>query len=468
MTTAQQTAIRGNGRVSAFTYRLTFIATLGGFLFGYDTAVISGTTGFVTRQFSLDAVTLGWFVSCALLGCVLGVSYTGILRDKLGTKPMLVAAAALFSLSAIGCMLAESFSALVAYRFIGGLGVGMASILSPLYIAEIAPPQSRGRLVSYYQLAITVGILLAYFANSALLDWSLGAAARNTWPAFMIGDGVWRAMLGSEALPALLFLVLVLTVPESPRWLAAKGKVDSANSVLRSIYDEAGAQRAMEEIQALESARKKPSLTELFRKYRIPTLIGVTLALLQQLSGINAVIYYGPDILARAGFQIGDALSGQVIIGIVNVLGTFVAVAAVDRFGRRPLLVFGASGALLSLMAIGMLFRAETPNTVLLMIAILGFIACFAFSYGPVVWIILSEIFPMHMRGIAMSVATGALWIGTVLVGQMTPYLLETIQPTGTFWLFAACTLPALYLAIFVLPETKGRSLEEIEQSWTR
>ncbi len=465
--TSHQTSRDGDvsGKVNSKTYQLTLIAALGGFLFGYDTAVISGTTGFVSDQFSLDAVLLGWFVSCALFGCVIGVLCAGFLRDRFGTRPMLISAAVLFTVSAIGCMFAGSFESLVVYRFVGGLGVGIASMLSPLYIAEIAPPQSRGRLVSLYQLAITVGILVAYFANAALLAW-LGEPLANEFLGDISGQEVWRAMLGSETIPALLFLVLLQTVPESPRWLMAENRSEDAYAVLMRVNGKNVADKAMVELRELASSEQARGLGVLFRQYRKPAAIGIILAILQQLSGINAVIYYGPDILERAGLAIGDALGGQVIIGLVNVIGTFVAVAMVDRFGRRPLMAAGALGAFLSLLAIAFLFRSETPNTLLLMTAILAFIACFAFSYGPVVWIILSEIFPTHLRGIAMATATFALWIGTLIVGQVTPWLLENIEPSGTFFLFAICTVPAIYLSLFVLPETKERTLEQIEKSW--
>ena len=449
---------------ASYAYRLTAIATIGGFLFGYDTAVISGTVGFVTTQFGLGPGLVGWYVSCALVGCVVGVAYTGVLRDRFGTKVMLLFAALLFAASGVGCMVAGSFAQLVVFRLLGGLGIGMASMLSPLYIAEIAPPARRGRLVAFYQVAITVGILVAYFVNAALLDlsrtWSEATGALR----LIFVDEVWRAMLGSGAIPSFLFLALLPNVPDSPRWLVGRGERDRALAVLERIN---GAPTAREELREIEQtiAGERQGLAALFGPYRVPAILGLALALLQQLSGINAVIYYGPTILERAGFGVNAAFGGQVVIGVVNVLGTFVAVLTVDRFGRRPLLLAGAIGILLSLLLIGALFYIGGGNGPWLLGALLVFIACFSLSYGPVVWILLAEIFPTHIRGVAMSIATVALWLGTMFVGQVTPWLLATLQPYGTFWFFAACTLPAFYL-IHVLPETRGKSLEAIERTW--
>ena len=461
-------AVSGAPRVNnLYIYRLTAIATIGGFLFGYDTAIISGTAGLVAHQFGLDAVLLGWFVSCALVGCVIGVSYTGLLRDRFGAKAMLIGSAALFSASGLGCMLAHDFDQLVLFRFVGGLGIGMASMLSPLYIAEISPPERRGRLVAFYQVAITLGIVAAYFVDAALIRLAGALAQAHGLERLVFVDQVWRAMLGSGAIPSLFFLALLPSVPDSPRWLMLHNQRGRALEVLERINGREMAERELAEMGAA-IASERGGLASLFGAYRKPAALGVILALLQQLSGINAVIYYGPTILEHAGFRLGHALGGQVIIGLVNVVGTFVAVATVDRFGRRPLLLAGGCGILLSLAAIGLLFYLGNTSSMLLLGAIMVFIACFSVSYGPVVWILLSELFPMHVRGSAMSLATLALWLGTLFVGQVTPWLLQTLQPSGTFWFFAVCTLPVIYVVIWMLPETKGRSLEAIERDWLR
>ncbi|MEM9143248.1 MAG: sugar porter family MFS transporter [Bacteroidota bacterium] len=449
---------------------LALIAALGGFLFGYDTAVISGTIGFVKNQFDLGTVMEGWYVSSALVGTILGVSLAGILSDKYGRKNMLIMSGLFFALSAIGCMVSASFDGLVIYRILGGIGVGIASMLSPLYISEIAPAKNRGKLVALYQLAITLGILVAYFANAYLLDLSSSgtvAAFPGITRKIFVSE-VWRAMLGSETLPALLFLILLFGIPRSPRWLAMKGEKEKAKAILQRFVGEKEALLEIENVALVlsrESAGFRPILSGPFK---LAMIIGVSLAVLSQVSGINAIIYYGPKILEEGGLQLGEALGGQVVIGIVNVLFTFVALWKIDDLGRKPLLTFGVIGIMISLVVVGLLFYFEVDNTYLLMTFILTFIACFAFSFGPVLWVLLSEIYPLKVRGVAMSIATMAVWVGTTFVGQMTPWFLENLGPHGTFWFFAACMVPALYLAIKVLPETKGKTLEEIEHYWLK
>ena len=447
---------------------LAVIAALGGFLFGYDTAIISGTIGFVKTQFALDTIMEGWYVSSALIGTILGVAIAGVLSDKYGRKNILILSGLFFALSAMGCMLSESFTWLVIYRILGGIGVGIASMLSPLYISEIAPAQKRGRLVALYQLAITVGILLAYFVNAYLLNLSEseGLATSTGLANKVIVSEVWRSMLGSEVIPAIIFLILLMTIPKSPRWLTMKGKKDQAKSILLRFGNE---EEANEEISNVEANLEKESggLKILFSGgFKMAMIIGISLALLSQVTGINAIIYYGPKILEEGGLQLSEALGGQVIIGVVNVLFTFIALWKIDDLGRKPLLIYGIIGIMISLIAVGLLFYFEVNNTYLLMTFILTFIACFAFSFGPVVWVLLSEIYPLKIRGAAMSIATMAVWIGTTFVGQMTPWFLENLKPHGTFWFFAACMIPALYLAVRVLPETKGKTLEEIENYW--
>ncbi|MDO5978248.1 sugar porter family MFS transporter [Flavivirga spongiicola] len=447
---------------------LALIAALGGFLFGYDTAIISGTIGFVKTQFDLNTVMEGWYVSSALVGTILGVLVAGVLSDKFGRKNILILSGLFFALSAIGCAISGSFNELVVYRLLGGMGVGVASMLSPLYISEIAPAKNRGRLVALYQLAITLGILVAYFTNAYLLSLSnsesLIDSTGMTNKIFV--SQVWRAMLGSETIPAIIFLLLLFVIPKSPRWLAMKGKKEQAkNTLLRFVNEE----EADNEIKNVEGVLAKESggIKAVFSgPFKLAMTIGILLALLSQVTGINAIIYYGPKILEEGGLQLGDALGGQVVIGIVNVLFTFIALWKIDNLGRRPLLIYGVIGIMASLIMIGLLFYFEVNNTYLLMTFILTFIACFAFSFGPVVWVLLSEIYPLKIRGAAMSVATMAVWVGTTFVGQMTPWFLENLKAHGTFWLFAVCMIPALYLTIKVIPETKGKTLEEIENYW--
>ncbi|TRX50034.1 sugar porter family MFS transporter [Fulvivirga sp. M361] len=453
---------------SGYVTRLAVIASLGGFLFGYDTAVISGTIGFVTGQFTLDTVLEGWYVSSALVGTIAGVLVAGILSDRFGRKEVLILSGLFFGLSALGCMLSANFNQLVIYRLIGGVGVGIASMLSPLYISEIAPAGKRGRLVALYQFAITIGILFAYFSNAYLLGLSQSEAlAGNTGliNKIVVAE-VWRAMLGSETLPALTFLVLLFTVPKSPRWLMMNGQKEMARKVLLRFVDPEEAEKEINDIET-NLTKESGGLKMAFSGgFKVAMIMGIAFAFLTQVSGINAIIYYGPKILEEAGLQIGEALGGQVIIGIVNVLFTLIAIWKIDSLGRKTLLLTGVIGIISSLIIVGALFYFEITNTYLLMVFILAFIACFAFSYGPVIWVLLSEIYPLRIRGIAMSIATMALWVGTAFVGQMTPWFLENLKAHGTFWFFAACTLPAVYLTLKVIPETKGKTLEEIENYW--
>ncbi len=447
---------------------LAIIASLGGFLFGYDTAVISGTINFVSSQFQLDAAGTGWYVSSALVGCIAGVSVAGILSDAYGRKKVLILSALFFGISAIGCAFAGGFSSLVIYRLIGGLGIGVASMLSPLYISELSPSHKRGRLVALYQFAITLGILCSYFSNAYLLKLSHAAVLSGTTGlihTIMVSEA-WRSMLGTSALPAFLFLVLLFFVPESPRWLTLKAHEPEALRILKKIIPAEQAQKEISDIKA-GIAKETGGFRILFQGgFRIAIIIGVSLAFLTQVSGINAIIYYGPRIMEEAGLKTDAALGGQVIIGIVNVLFTLIAIWKIDNLGRKPLLLAGVIGIISSLLILGSLFYFNVTNTWLLLTFILLFIACFAFSYGPVIWVLLSEIFPTKIRGKAMSLAIFSLWIGTALVGQLTPYLLKTLKAAGTFWLFAAMTAPALYLALKIIPETKGKSLEDIEKYW--
>lgn len=434
---------------------LALIASIGGFLFGFDTAVISGTIGFVTDQFGLNALQEGWYVSSALVGSIAGVAMAGGLGDRYGRKKVLIASSIFFGISGLGCMVAIGFADLVLYRFLGGIGIGIASILSPLYVSEFAPPQSRGRLVSLYQFAITLGILCSYFSNAWFLERGL-----------IFHEEVWRIMLGSGAVPAFIYLLLLIKVPESPRWLAVKGRDKEAVQVLSRVMPASEAAKEMNDLMA-NLSRDMGSVREIIRgPFRAAVWIGVLLAFLTQTSGINAVIYYGPRILEDAGLSISDALGGQVVIGAVNVLFTILALWKIDRLGRRPLLNYGVVGIVISLTVIGFLFYFDVRESFLLLTFILLFIACFAFSYGPVIWVLLSEIYPARLRAKVMSIAVFSLWIGTALVGQLTPVMLRTLGAQGTFWTFALLTLPALYLGMFVIPETKGKSLEEIEQYW--
>ena len=465
METIQTVKLEAGRKSSFYLYLVCLVAALGGFLFGFDTAVISGTVSLVKNDFNLNAVSEGWFVSCALLGCIIGVSFSGKLSDKYGRKIVLILSAVLFLASALGCMLTSSFDELISFRLIGGLGIGVASMVSPLYISEFSPSRFRGMMVSLYQLALTVGIVLAYFTNAYLAnhagDQYTGGIMHNIFSA-----QVWRAMLGLGAVPAAIFLISLLMVPESPRWLLLKGHEQRAQVILVKID---GADASANEIKAFKEQddSDNTSLKELFKPvYRKALWIGMLLPFLSQVCGINAVIYYGPRILEQAGFTLNNALGGQVTIGLINVVFTFVAIFTIDKWGRKPLLFLGVGGAVISLIIIGALFALGVTSGPWILIFILGFIACFAFSFGPVCWVVVGEIFPNAVRGKAMSLATLSLWIGNFLVGQLTPLMLDRLGSSWTFWLFALCCSPALWITYKLIPETKGRSLENIERYW--
>lgn len=447
-----------------------FIAALGGFLFGFDTAVISGTVGFVKQQFVLDAVMEGWFVSSALVGCVIGVSFAGRLSDSFGRKKVLFFAAFMFFISAIGSAIAVTNFFLIIARMIGGIGVGVASMLSPLYISELSPARLRGRMVTLYQFAITIGILCAYFSNAFLVQAGNIIPGSGSVPVlkWIFVDEVWRGMFGMETIPAGLFMLLLAFVPESPRWLVKEGMVDKARDVITRI---AGAKTAESEIADITEtvSHESGSLRQLLEPgLRIALIIGLILPALSQFSGINAIIYYGPEIFNRAGFALSDALGGQVTIGIVNVLFTVVAIWKIDSMGRRPLLMFGIAGASLSLVLVGLFFYHNVTSGFLLLSFFLLFIACFAISFGPVTWVVLSEIYPTRIRGRAMAIGTMSLWIANVILGQTFPWSLENVGEAGTFWMFAFMCVPAFILVWKVVPETKGRTLEEIERYWEK
>ncbi len=439
-----------------FVLGVSLVAALGGFLFGFDTAVISGTIGFVKDQFAMDAVLEGWFVSSALVGCVLGVSVAGLMSDRFGRKRVLLLSGALFFASAMGCMLAPDMISLIVYRVLGGVGVGMASMLSPLYISEISPAAIRGRMVALYQFAITIGILLAYFSNALI------ANGNFLWST----DDAWRTMFGAEMIPAFLFVVMLFFIPESPRWLVVRGYKERAMSILSKVD---GSEKARKEIDEIEAVANAPSagFREIFAPgMRIALFVGIAVAVSSQLSGINAVIYYGVQILNDAGLSQGDALGGQVIIGVVNVLFTILAIWKIDQLGRRPLLLWGVSGIVIAHLMIGYLFYTDQVEGYALMFFLLFFIACFAFSFGPISWILISEIYPTRIRARVVSLVTLLLWGANAVLIQIVPWLLENLGSAGTFWLFAGLSAPVLWIAWKILPETKGKSLEEIEAYW--
>ncbi|MEO6916730.1 MAG: sugar porter family MFS transporter [Chitinophagaceae bacterium] len=439
---------------------ITLVASLGGFLFGFDMAVISGVLPLVQKQFSLSAAQEGWFVSSALVGCIIGVAFSGELSDRLGRKKPLILTAVLFVISALGCLLMPSLNGVIASRLIGGIGIGIASNVVPLYISEIAPANLRGRLVTYYQFALTFGILIAYLSNAALLG---GAEGTGT---LIFHQEVWRGMLGVGLIPATLFLAGLLTIPESPRWLIQQGRVNEAVSIVSSIT-----RRPIVEVQAEQAlqkpGREKGSYKDLLAPgVRKALLIGILLPLFSQFSGINAIIYYGPTILGNAGISLSNSLISQIIFGLANMLFTLVAIWKVDSWGRRPLYIFGTAGATITLLLTGFCFYYGATTSIWLLICVLGFLACFAFSIGPLKFVVASEIFPNAIRGRALAISIMVMWIADTIVGQLTPILLKEVGSAGTFWFFAFFCLIAFVVVYKLLPETKGKSLEQIEKDW--
>ncbi len=453
---------RDEGSVS-YLVLICFVATLGGLLFGYDTAVIAGAIDFLKQYFSLTAAQEGWTASSALVGCIVGAMLAGVLSDYLGRKKVLLFCAVLFVISAVGTAVPRSQFVFVIFRAIGGIGVGAASMTSPMYIAEVSPARIRGRMVSLNQLAIVFGMLAVYFVNYAI--------ARSGDSAWNVELG-WRWMFASETVPAVMLLVLLLFVPESPRWLVKQARSDEALAILRRVN---GSSKAQKELVSIKDAigRESESLGQLLAPgMRMALLIGITLAVLQQVTGINVFLYYAPKIFkAIAGAQSDVAMLQTVIVGAVNMGFTVIAIWSVDKLGRKPLMILGYLGMAISLAALGAAaFFNRTEGWVLAFI--LAYIACFALSVGPVTWVILSEIFPTKIRGRAMALATICLWAANFVVSQTfpmlddNPWLVERYHHAFPFWLYGVLSVVAVGFVVLFVPETKGRTLEEIEQRW--
>lgn len=446
-----------NGGASRrYIIHITIAAALGGLLFGYDTAVIAGAIGYLQEKFSLSPALVGWAASSAIWGCILGAAVAGYVSDRFGRKKVLIITGLLFFVSALGSAIATDLTGFIVARFVGGIGVGAASMLSPLYISEVAPAKFRGRLVSIYQLAIVFGINIIYIVN-----YLISVSGNNTWN---VAYG-WRYMIGSEVIPAIIFFALLFTVPESPRWLMKKGREAKAGEILRRING-GKAEAIREEIRntlGMESGR----WSDLFGKgLRLALVVGVILALFSQITGINAVIYFAPEIFKSIGFAVESAFYQTIFIGIINTIFTFVALWLIDKAGRKKLLLWGVSGMVVCLFAIGICFYFEITRGPWLIIFVLGFIACFASSLGPIPWVMIAEIFPTKIRGTAMSFCTLILWVGVILITQLTPVMLDSLGGAFTFWIFMVNSVFLLLFTWKFIPETKGKSLEQIEKGW--
>ncbi|PKG52347.1 sugar porter family MFS transporter [Olleya sp. 1-3] len=452
-----------------FLLLIAAVSALGGLLFGYDTGVINGAQFYLTEHFNLSAALKGWVVGSALLGCFFGAIIAGPLSIKIGRKWSLIISALLFTLSAYGSGLPEMFpqsvSMLVFFRILGGLGIGVASMNAPMYIAEIAPSNIRGRMVTYYQLAIVIGFFIVFLATYYI--------GNNLTQTENIAFG-WRRMFWSELIPSGLFLVLLFFVPKSPRWLALKGKDDEALVVLEKINEADIASKELLQIkQSLNQVDAGVKVSYFSKAILAIIAIGTVLSMLQQFTGINAVMYYGADIFEKAlGFGKEDVLAQQILLAFVNLVFTFVAMFTVDKFGRKPLLYIGSIGMIVGFLLLGVTLQQESVG-MLSLIGVLIFIASFALSMGPVVWVLLSEMFPNKIRSVAMSVAVAAQWAANYVVSQSFPMVMGSETNNSAPWngslpyfIFIAFILVIVYVTYKFIPETKGKTLEEIEQFW--
>ena len=439
---------------------------LGGLLFGYDWVVIGGAKPFYERFFHLDSPSLeGWAMSCALIGCLLGAISSGPLSSRFGRKRLLTLAALVFAVSSLGTGLAFEFRTFVMWRIMGGYAIGLASGISPMYIAEISPAGLRGRLVSLNQVAIVFGILLAQVVNWLIAKpvppGASASAILNSWN----GQVGWRWMFAITAIPSVLFLVASLLVPESPRWLAVRGRREDALRVLERLGGRIYSQQVIQDLPAAGGSQLPVSaLSEIAspRMMRI-LLLGVILAVLQQWCGINVIFNYAQEVFAAAGYQVSDILFNIVVTGAVNVVFTFIAFFAIDRFGRRVLLLTGLCGLVLIYSILGLLYRIHLQGKPMLVL-VLAAIACYAMSLAPATWVVIAEIFPNRIRSSAMAISVTALWAACFLLTYTFPLLNAALGAAGTFWTYAGvCLAGAVYLSIR-LPETKGRTLEQLER----
>lgn len=456
--------------------KIAAIAAIGGFLFGFDTGVIGGTQLFFTEHFKLTPGEQGWAVGSALYGCLLGALIAGYLTKAISRKYTLILSAILFSVSAWGSGAAGTLTELVIYRIVGGIGIGFASMAAPMYIAEISPPATRGKMVSLYQLAIVLGFfavfLATYFIGGGDAS-TLSTSELQAAHAFNLEQG-WRVMFWSEFPVAMLFLILLFFVPHSPRWLVLKGRSQEAKSVLMSLYSsEDRASKDLAQIQRSLSETQVTSIKLLLASgLGFAVFIGIMLSIFQQITGINAILYYGAEIFANAlGYGPQDALKQQLWLGAVNLLFTFIAIYTVDRWGRKPLFLTGTLGMFIGLSVLGFTIYTQSMGVVSLL-AILVFIGSFAMSMGPVVWVMLSEMFPNRARSLAMSIAVGAQWLFNGLVANSFPLVnrsdLNQTAFNGAlpYFIFAFFCVVAFLFVWRLLPETKGKSLEEIENTW--
>jgi sugar porter (SP) family MFS transporter len=465
--TQTETSSLKAGYHAGYVWLVSCVAAMGGLLFGWDWVVIGGANPFFQRFFQLTSETqIGWANSCALVGCLFGALAAGALSDKLGRKRLLVAAALLFAVTSLGNALANSFAVFITWRILGGVAIGLASNLSPMYIAEVAPAQSRGRLVAINQLTVVIGILLAQYINWFLVRNLPSQASddyiRNSW----FGQEGWRWMFGLTAIPSMLFFIGMLFVPESPRWLAKNGNVEAAGVILKRIGGESYADATIAEIRSTLARDEIQRVN--FRDLLDPKLfkvivLGVVLAVYQQWCGINVIFNYAEEIFRAAGYDISTVLKNIAWTGSVNLVFTLFALGIVDRRGRRGLMLFGSAALAIIYATMGACFFGGVKGLPMLLL-VLAAIGSYAVSLAPVTWVVISEIFPNRIRGAAMAVAVSSLWIACFLLTYTFPILNAKLGSAQTFWLYSAISVAGFIFIKLKLPETKGKSLEQIER----
>lgn len=453
-----------------YLFAISMVSAMGGLLFGYDWVVIGGAKPFYERFFDITASAnlQAWAMSCALIGCVVGAVLSGAISDKFGRKKPLLLAAFLFTLASIGTGLAGNYLVFVLFRMIGGIGIGLASALSPMYIAEVAPSHLRGRMVSLNQMTIVIGILAAQVVNLLIAENVPAGASDAFIHASWNGQMGWRWMFFACGVPAAAFFLLAFTLPESPRWLVKAGKQDKAFPTLNKIGGPEYAHEEMSNIQAtLDDVSEKVDFKSLFQpRFRVVLLIGIVIAVFQQWCGINTVFNYAEEIFTAAGYGVSDTLFNIVITGTVNLVFTLVAMFTVDKWGRRKLMVFGSVGLALTYLLLGGAFYFQLKGVAVLTLVVLA-IAIYAMSLAPITWVILSEIFPNRVRGAAMALATFALWVACFILTYTFPLLNKGLGAAGTFWVYAGICLLGFLFILVKLPETKGKTLEAIEKELT-
>ncbi|MDB5132971.1 MAG: transporter [Mucilaginibacter sp.] len=446
-------------KYSNYVYRCTFVAAIGGFLFGYDTAVIAGAIGFIQQKYQLSPAMMGWIASCALIGCVLGAMTGGVMSDWIGRKKVLVISGILFFVSSLGIMIPLNLNYFVFFRLIGGVGIGIASMVVSMYISEIAPAAIRGRLISINQLGVVTGILIIFFVNAYI-----ASLHTELWTI----DIGWRYMFGSGIIPSFVFIALLFSVPESPRWLGQKARWQEAATVLNKLNmpDE-----AMTELEAIKISvqGETGSFSDLLKPgLRIVTIIGIGLAFFSQITGINAIMYYAPEIFKATGDGVKSALLQTIMIGIFNIISTVIAILYVDKLGRKLMLMVGSIGMAVCLALIGAFFFMGMAKGYWVVSSILGYISFFGISLGPLAFVVIAEIFPTRVRAKAISVAIFSLWLSTFAVSLVFPAFLKFLGGAYTFWLFMGFAVLSFLFIWKVVPETKGKTLEEIEQYWSK